>query len=70
MPPTTAASTPDRRLYYSQEHPSRSHDDRWIWDFWHLQDRWTHHLYYLQAPESLGGPELRHGNATIGHATS
>lgn len=45
-------------------------DDRWIWDFWHARDGDTHHLYYLQAPKSLGDPELRHRNATIGHATS
>ncbi|MGN8133000.1 glycosyl hydrolase family 32 [Paenarthrobacter sp. 22069] len=45
-------------------------NDRWIWDFWHIQNEDTHHLYYLQAPKSLGDPELRHRNATIGHATS
>lgn len=45
-------------------------DDRWIWDFWHVQDGDIHHLFYLQAPVSLGDPELRHRNATIGHATS
>ncbi|BCW12986.1 MULTISPECIES: glycoside hydrolase family 68 protein [Paenarthrobacter] len=45
-------------------------EDRWIWDFWHVQDHGIHHLYYLQAPKSLGDPELRHRNATIGHATS
>lgn len=45
-------------------------DDRWIWDFWHVQDGDTHHLFYLQAPKALGDPELRHRNATIGHATS
>ena len=45
-------------------------DDRWIWDFWHVQENQTHHLFYLQAPKSLGDPELRHRNATIGHATS
>ncbi|MEV4954064.1 glycoside hydrolase family protein [Paenarthrobacter nitroguajacolicus] len=44
--------------------------DRWIWDFWHVEHENTHHLYYLQAPKSLGDPELRHRNATIGHATS
>lgn len=44
--------------------------DRWIWDFWHIQHDDIHHLYYLQAPKSLGDPELRHRNATIGHATS
>lgn len=45
-------------------------DDRWTWDFWHVQDAGIHHLFYLQAPKSLGDPELRHRNATIGHATS
>jgi beta-fructofuranosidase len=45
-------------------------DDRWVWDFWHVQDDQTHHLFYLQAPKALGDPELRHRNATIGHATS
>lgn len=45
-------------------------DDRWIWDFWHAADGDTHHLFYLQAPKALGDPELRHRNATIGHATS
>lgn len=45
-------------------------DDRWIWDFWHAEHDGVHHLYYLQAPKSLGDPELRHRNATIGHATS
>jgi len=44
--------------------------DRWVWDFWHVQDGTTHHLYYLQAPKVLGDPELRHRHATIGHATS
>lgn len=44
--------------------------DRWVWDFWHVQNGATHHLYYLQAPKALGDPELRHRNATIGHATS
>lgn len=45
-------------------------NDRWVWDFWHTQNEDTHHLFYLQAPRSLGDPELRHRNATIGHATS
>ena len=29
-----------------------------------------HHVFYLQAPRSLGDPELRHHNASIGHAVS
>ncbi|MFE4079226.1 glycosyl hydrolase family 32 [Paenarthrobacter sp. YIM B13468] len=45
-------------------------DDRWIWDFWHVEHENTHHLYYLQAPKTLSDPELRHRNATVGHATS
>jgi beta-fructofuranosidase len=45
-------------------------EDRWIWDFWLVSDGDLHHAFYLQAPTSLGDPELRHRNATIGHATS
>jgi beta-fructofuranosidase len=44
--------------------------ETWVWDFWHVRQVDTHHLFYLQAPKSLGDPELRHRNATIGHATS
>lgn len=44
--------------------------DRWVWDFWLVSDGDLHHAFYLQAPKSLGDPELRHRNATIGHATS
>ncbi len=29
-----------------------------------------HHAFYLQAPRCLGDPELRHHNASIGHAVS
>jgi beta-fructofuranosidase len=42
----------------------------WVWDSWPVTDGDTHHLFYLQAPRSLGDPELRHVNATIGHAVS
>jgi beta-fructofuranosidase len=45
-------------------------DDRWIWDFWLIDDGPDHHVFYLQAPRSLGDPELRHRHATIGHAVS
>ena len=45
-------------------------DDRWIWDFWHVLDGGTHHLFFLSAPRSLGDPDLRHWNVAIGHATS
>lgn len=45
-------------------------DDHWVWDFWLADDGEAYHLYYLQAPKSLGNPDLRHRNASIGHATS
>jgi beta-fructofuranosidase len=44
--------------------------DRWLWDFWLAQDGADWHVFFLQAPRSLGDPELRHRNATVGHAVS
>ena len=44
--------------------------DHWLWDFWFAQDGEDVHVFYLQAPRALGDPELRHRNATIGHAVS
>lgn len=44
--------------------------DHWVWDFWFAVDGDDVHIFYLQAPRSLGDPELRHHNATIGHAIS
>ncbi|WP_217924180.1 hypothetical protein [Miltoncostaea oceani] len=44
--------------------------DRWIWDFWTVDEGARIHVFYLQAPRSLGDPDLRHWNVTIGHATS
>jgi len=44
--------------------------DRWLWDLWFAQDGADVHVFYLQAPRSLGDPELRHRHATIGHAVS
>jgi beta-fructofuranosidase len=44
--------------------------DKWLWDFWLAQDGLTYHLFYLQAPRSLEEEELRHWNASIGHAVS
>lgn len=44
--------------------------DRWVWDFWLVADGADQHVFYLQAPRSLGDPRLRHHNATIGHAVS
>jgi beta-fructofuranosidase len=44
--------------------------DKWIWDFWTVDDGSMHHLFYLQAPRTLGQPLLRHHNASVGHALS
>ena len=44
--------------------------ENWIWDFWHIQDGPSQHLFYLQAPRTLPDPELRHTNVSIGHAVS
>ena len=44
--------------------------NRWIWDFWLARDGEDYHVFYLQAPRTLGDPELRHFNASIGHAVS
>ena len=44
--------------------------DRWIWDFWLARDGAHWHVFFLQAPKSIGDPELRHWNVSIGHATS
>src|SRR5438477_10851503 len=43
--------------------------DKWVWDFWLARDT-RHHVFYLQAPRSLGRSELRHHSASIGHAVS
>ena len=42
----------------------------WLWDFWHVWHGEDCHLFYVQAPRSLGSEALRHHNATIGHAIS
>ena len=44
--------------------------DKWVWDFWLAHDAGCHHVFYLQAPRALGDPDLRHHNATVGHAVS
>jgi beta-fructofuranosidase len=44
--------------------------DKWVWDFWTIQARGEHHIFYLQAPRELGSPLLRHHHASIGHAVS
>ncbi len=45
-------------------------DDRWMWDFWLARNGADYHLYFLQAPKAIGNPDLRHWNASIGHAVS
>lgn len=45
-------------------------DDKWVWDFWLATDEPLQHVFYLQAPRSLGDPDLRHHHATVGHAVS
>jgi beta-fructofuranosidase len=45
-------------------------DDYWMWDSWVGDDGELYHLYFLQAPRSLGDMAERHVNATVGHATS
>ena len=44
--------------------------DKWVWDFWLVRDGTDYHAFYLQAPRSLGNPELRHLNASVGHAST
>ncbi len=45
-------------------------DTHYLWDSWIADDGENYHLYVLQAPRSIGGPEHRHLNATVGHAVS
>lgn len=51
-----------------------SFEDRWVWDSWFAEEvvdgRKRHHMFFLNAPKSLGDPELRHVNARVGHAVS
>lgn len=44
--------------------------DQWVWDFWFARKGHEHHVFYLQAPRTLGDPLLRHHSASIGHAAS
>ncbi len=45
-------------------------NEKWVWDFWFARDGGNYHIFYLQAPKSLGNPGLRHAHASIGHAVS
>jgi beta-fructofuranosidase len=44
--------------------------DSWVWDFWLADTGREWHLFFLQAPRSLGDPDLRHRHARVGHAVS
>ena len=44
--------------------------DRWVWDSWLADTGSEYHLFFLQAPKSLGDPLERHWHATVGHAVS
>jgi beta-fructofuranosidase len=44
--------------------------DKWVWDFWLVREGERHHVFYLQAPRTLGQPTLRHHHASVGHAVS
>lgn len=43
---------------------------RWVWDWWLADTGSEYHLFFLQAPRSLGRQILRHRSATVGHAVS
>ncbi|KUF10842.1 levansucrase [Pseudoponticoccus marisrubri] len=45
-------------------------ENHWIWDSWYAHDGQRWHAWFLQAPKSLGDPELRHFNVSQGHAVS
>jgi beta-fructofuranosidase len=45
-------------------------EDKWVWDFWLTTHEDRYHVFYLQAARSLVDPDLRHVNATVGHAIS
>jgi beta-fructofuranosidase len=45
-------------------------EDRWIWDSWYAHDGERHHGFFLEAPKSIGEPELRHWNTSVHHAVS
>lgn len=44
--------------------------DKYVWDFWLIQQADDYHLFYLQAERTPHDPELRHASAMVGHAVS
>lgn len=47
-----------------------SPSDRYVWDFWTIQEGESCYLYYLQAPKAIQSSEDRHRVASVGLATS
>ncbi len=45
-------------------------ENKWVWDFWLVKENGKYHIFFLQADKSLGDPELRHWNVSVGHAIS
>ena len=45
-------------------------EDKWVWDSWIADDGKRHHLFFLEAPRSLGDATQRHTAARIAHASS
>ena len=45
-------------------------DEDWVWDFWFARDGDDVHVFFLRASRRLLDPDLRHDQATIGHAVS
>jgi beta-fructofuranosidase len=43
-------------------------DDHFVWDSWYVHDGERWHAFYLKAPRSIGDPELRHWNVSVGHS--
>ncbi len=43
---------------------------KWVWDSWYVRDGDLWHGFFLQADKSLGDPDRRHFNVSVGHATS
>lgn len=44
--------------------------DSWVWDAWYVKDEDTYHVFFLYASRALHDKELRHRNASVGHAVS
>lgn len=43
---------------------------RWLWDFWLAKEGETHHLFYLNSPNTFANESERHFRVSVGHAVS